>query len=189
MYLCKMAYTESTMLPLGTEAPEFSLPDVVSGNLYSLDQLASKKATVIMFICNHCPYVIHVLPEMIKLAQDYKSRDVAFVAISSNDAIRYPDDAPDKMKIKAKSMNFPFVYLYDETQAVAKSYDAACTPDFYLFDGSRKLVYRGRLDQSKPKNDLPLNGQDLRRALDQVLSGFPVSEKQYPSAGCSIKWK
>ena len=184
-----MSYTESTMLPLGTKAPAFHLADVKSGRIYSFDSLVSDKATLIMFICNHCPYVIHVLPEILKIAKEYEQHGVAIIAISSNDADRYPDDGPDKMKIKAIQMNFPFVYLYDQNQEVARLYDAACTPDFYLFDKEKVLVYRGRIDQAKPKNDQPLNGHDLRKAMDAVLAGKKVDEKQYPSAGCNIKWK
>lgn len=184
-----MAFTESTMLPLGTTAPDFTLPDVVSGNICSLQDLRSEKATVLMFICNHCPYVVHVNSEIVRLANDYLAKGVSFVAISSNDAENYPDDSPEKMKEHAKTVGYPFPYLYDETQDVARAYDAACTPDFYVFDANMTLQYRGRLDGSRPKNDLPLTGEDLRAALDAVLAGEPVTEKQYPSGGCNIKWK
>ncbi|MBR9919866.1 MAG: thioredoxin family protein [Bacteroidetes bacterium] len=184
-----MALTESNMLPLGTKAPDFTLPDTVSGKELSLNDIASDKATVIMFLCNHCPYVIHVNPELSKLAEEYQEKGVAFVGISSNDVDRYPDDAPDKMTEFAKSEGYSFPYLYDETQEVAKAYDAACTPDFYVFDGDQKLVYRGRLDASRPGNSEGLTGADLRAALDAVLAGEEVSAVQYPSAGCGLKWK
>ena len=183
-----MALTESTMLPLGTAAPNFHIKDVVSNNYYSLDDLKSGKATVIMFICNHCPFVIHVNPELVKIANEYKNQGVSFVAISSNDVENYPEDAPDKMSIVAKVLKFPFPYLYDKHQEVAKAYDAACTPDFYVFDGDMKLSYRGRLDQSRPGNNVPLSGTDLRHAIDQTIAGKSI-DAQYPSAGCNIKWK
>jgi peroxiredoxin len=184
-----MAFTESTMLPLGTKAPNFELPDTVSGNTYKLSDLKSDKATVVMFLCNHCPYVIHVNPEIVRLTQEYQERGVSFVGISSNDVENYPQDGPEEMKAHANTVGYTFPYLYDETQAVAKAYDAACTPDFYVFDGDMKLVYRGRLDDSRPKNENPLTGQDLRTAIDCVLAGKPVPERQYPSGGCNIKWK
>lgn len=184
-----MAFTESTMLSLGTVAPDFTLPDTVSGKTFSLQALASDKATVVMFLCNHCPYVLHVNPEIVRIAQDYQAKGVNFIGISSNDVVAYPEDAPDKMKIFAEQVGYTFPYLYDESQEVAKAYDAACTPDFYVFDGDLRLVYRGRIDGARPKNDLPLTGADLRAALDAVLAGQPVQEKQYPSGGCNIKWK
>ena len=183
-----MALTESTMLPLGTAAPNFHIKDVVSNNYYSLDDLKSDQATVIMFICNHCPFVIHVNPELVKIANEYKNQGVSFIAISSNDVENYPEDAPDKMSIVAKVLKFPFPYLYDKHQEVAKAYDAACTPDFYVFDGDMKLSYRGRLDQSRPGNNVPLSGTDLRHAIDQTIAGKSI-DPQYPSAGCNIKWK
>ncbi|MBK7871183.1 MAG: thioredoxin family protein [Saprospiraceae bacterium] len=184
-----MAFTESTMLELGTKAPDFTLPDTVSGKHISLKDIASDKATVIMFLCNHCPYVIHVNPEIVHVAKDYQAKGVGFVGISSNDAENYPQDGPDKMKIHAAEVGYPFPYLYDETQEIARAYDAACTPDFYVFDKDLILVYRGRLDDARPKNDNPLTGKDLRAALDAVLAGESVSETQYPSGGCNIKWK
>jgi thiol-disulfide isomerase/thioredoxin len=184
-----MALTPSTMLPLGTPAPDFSLPDTVSGETLALAELKSDKATVIMFICNHCPYVRHVNPELIRVAREYQPRGVAFIAISSNDAERYPDDGPEQMKRVALELGYPFPYLYDQTQQVARAYQAACTPDFYLFDGTLKLAYRGRLDGSKPGNGVPLTGEDLRAALDAVLAGRAVKPKQAPSMGCSIKWR
>lgn len=184
-----MSFTISKMLPLGTQAPDFKLPDTVSGKDLSLEELKSDAATVIMFICNHCPYVIHVNPEIVRIANDYQSKGVRFIAISSNDVENYPLDAPDKMEIVAKVLRFPFPYLYDESQEVAKAYDAACTPDFYVFDGSLKLFYRGRIDDSRPGSNTPLTGHDLRDAIDRVLTAMPAPEKQYPSGGCNIKWK
>ena len=184
-----MALTESKMLALGTHAPEFSLPDTISGNTVSLADIKSDKATVVMFLCNHCPYVIHVNEEIVRVVADYKTQGVNFVGISSNDAVNYPQDGPALMKTHAAEVGYDFPYLYDETQEVAKAYDAACTPDFYIFDGEMKLVYRGRLDGSRPGNNLSLDGKDLRNALDAVLNGEEVDDMQIPSAGCNIKWK
>lgn len=184
-----MSLTPSNMLPLGTAAPDFNLLDTVSGKNISFDDVATDKATVVMFICNHCPYVIHVNEEIVRVANDYQAKGVGFVAISSNDVENYPADSPDKMKTLAEEEGYTFPYLYDETQEVAKAYDAACTPDFYVFDGNEKLVYRGRLDDSRPGNGKPLTGIDLRAALDAVLTGGEISEVQYPSMGCNIKWK
>jgi len=184
-----MAFTESNMLPLGTPAPYFELPDTVSGKTLSLDELQSREATVIMFLCNHCPYVIHINPEIVRLAKEYISRGVAFIAISANDVVKYPEDGPEQMKVVAEKLEYPFPYLYDESQEVARAYDAACTPDIYVFDDDLRLAYRGRLDDSRPKNDKPLTGKDLRAALDAVLAGRSPDPVQYPSAGCNIKWK
>ncbi len=184
-----MAFTESNMLPIGTAAPNFTLPDTVSGKTMGLNDLAGEKATVVMFICNHCPYVIHVNPEIVRVANDYSDKGVGFVGISSNDVVNYPADAPDKMKILAGTVGYPFPYLYDETQEVARAYDAACTPDFYVFDKDLKLAYRGRIDDSRPNSGKPLTGSDIRAALDALLEGREVVERQYPSAGCNIKWK
>ena len=184
-----MAYTESNMLPLGTAAPAFKLPDTVSGKTLTPKDIAGKAATVIIFSCNHCPYVIHVNPEIVRLANDYLPKGVGFVAISANDAVKYPADAPVKMKVLAQTVGYPFPYLYDETQKVARAYDAACTPDFYVFDKDQRLAYRGRLDDSRPNSGTPLSGRDLRAALDAVLAGDQPVAKQYPSAGCNIKWK
>ncbi|MDO1513996.1 thioredoxin family protein [Maribacter confluentis] len=184
-----MARTESNMLALGTIAPEFSLLDTVSQKTMNLHTLTGPKGTVIMFICNHCPFVIHVNPEITILAKDYQEKGIAFIAISSNDIEKYPEDAPNYMRIKAKAENYTFPYLYDEDQSVAKDYDAACTPDFYLFDKGLKLVYRGQLDGSRPGNDIPLTGKDLRSAMDNLLSGKEIDPKQKPSIGCGIKWK
>jgi peroxiredoxin len=177
------------MLPLGTLAPDFTLPDSVSGRSLSLQQLKSAQATVVMFICNHCPYVQHVLDELLHTARDYQARGAAFVAISSNDAARYPQDGPAQMKTLAQQRGFGFPYLYDETQAVARAYQAACTPDFYVFDGALKLAYRGRFDDATPGNGRPVTGADLRAALDAVLAGRTPETEQKPSVGCNIKWR
>ncbi len=177
------------MLPLGSEAPPFALPDTISGKTVRLEDIASDKATVVMFICNHCPYVIHVNEEIVRLANDYIAKGIVFVAISSNDVVNYPQDGPEQMKKQAQKLKYPFPYLYDESQNVARAFDAACTPDFYVFDKDLKLVYRGRIDDSRPSSNTPLTGRDLRAALDAVISGLAVAEKQYPSGGCNIKWK
>ena len=184
-----MSLTESKMLSLGTQAPDFNLPDTVSGKNLRLEELRSDVATVIMFICNHCPYVIHVNEGITELAKYYEPLGVKFVAISSNDVANYPMDSPDMMKQHAKQNGYSFPYLYDESQEVAKAYDAACTPDFYLFNGEMELVYRGQMDGSRPNSGVPVTGEDLRAAIDAVLMGRPVSTKQRPSAGCNIKWK
>ena len=184
-----MALTPSTMLALGTTAPDFSLPDVVSGKPIALKSFAGKRALLVMFICRHCPYVQHVKEELGNLGRDYQRKDVGIVAISANDATNYPDDALDKLKAMAKELEFTFPFCYDASQAVAKAYTAACTPDFFLFDAGRKLVYRGQLDDSRPGNGKPVTGRDLRGALDAVLAGEPVSAEQRPSLGCNIKWK
>jgi peroxiredoxin len=184
-----MALTPSNMLPLGTKAPDFTLYDTITAQQYNLEQVRDENATVIMFICNHCPYVKHVQPELVRLARDYQKENVGFVAISSNDAESYPEDAPELMRKEAQKLNYPFPYLYDETQDVARAYHAACTPDFYVFDKDLKLVYRGQLDDSRPGNQKPLTGKDIRAALDDILHGNPVSEDQIPSQGCNIKWK
>ena len=184
-----MALTPSTMLALGTKAPDFSLPDVVSGKMISLATFAGKRGLLVMFICKHCPYVVHVREELARLGKEYAKQDLGIVAISANDARNYPDDAPDELKAMAKQFGFSFPFCYDESQAVAKAYTAACTPDFFLFDQVRKLVYRGQLDDSRPGNSKPITGRDLRAALDAVLAGKPVSADQKPSLGCNIKWK
>lgn len=184
-----MALTESNMLDLGTKAIPFSLPDVVSGEVRTYAQLKGENATVVMFICNHCPFVIHVNPELVRLANEYDQKGVSFIAISSNDVNNYPDDSPDKMKLVAKVLKYPFPYLYDESQETARSYQAACTPDFYVFNSKDELVYRGRLDGSRPGNNVPLSGSDLRFALDASLLGLDGISPQLPSAGCNIKWK
>lgn len=184
-----MAVTPSNMLALGTAAPAFELPDVVSGKMVRSEQLRSDVGTVVMFICNHCPYVKHVNQQLVRLAQDYLDKGIAFVAISSNDAVKYPEDGPHKMKEVATRLAYPFPYLYDESQEVAKAYRAACTPDFYLFDAQLKLIYRGQLDDSRPGNNLPVTGKDLRKALDLAIEKKPLPEQQVPSIGCNIKWK
>lgn len=184
-----MALVESNMLPLGTLAPDFSLPDTRSDKMLSFKDIASDKGSVVIFSCNHCPYVIHVNDEIVRIAKEYQAKGIGFVAISSNDVENYPADSPDKMKALADEVGYTFPYLYDEDQSVAKAYDAACTPDFYVFDGEGKLFYRGRLDGSRPGNDVPLTGADLRAALDAVLTNANAPEKQYPSGGCNIKWK
>ncbi len=184
-----MSLTPSTMLPLGTQAPDFDLPDVFSGKRISLTTFADKKALLVMFICRHCPFVKHVQKELAHLGNDYAQKEVGIVAISANDAAHYPDDALDKLKDMVQELGFTFPLCYDESQETAKVYTAACTPDFFLFDAQRKLVYRGQLDGSRPGNGRPLNGRDLRQALEAVLSHLPVSQDQKPSIGCNIKWK
>jgi len=184
-----MARTPSNMLALKTKAPNFSLINTVNNTTVSLNDLKGSHATVIMFICNHCPFVIHVNPELVEIANEYNNKGVSFIAISSNDAINYPQDRPDLMHTHAKENNYPFPYLYDETQEVAKAYDAACTPDFYVFDNNLELAYRGQLDNSRPGNDIPLTGEDLRKAIDSILNNTEVNSNQKPSIGCNIKWK
>ncbi len=184
-----MALTESTMLTLATLAPNFQLPDVVSGEIISLSTFEGKKALLVMFICRHCPFVKHVQLELAKIGKDYLPKDVGIVAISSNNIETNPDDAPDKLKEMALELGFNFPYCFDATQEVAKSYTAACTPDFFLFDADFKLVYRGQLDDSRPSNEKPVTGSDLRAALDAVLAGKNIGEAQKPSIGCNIKWK
>ena len=180
---------ESQMLPLGTTAPLFILPDVVSGQGYSLDSFNGKDALLVMFICRHCPYVKHVEQEIAKVGKDYQEKKLGIVGISSNDPLAYPEDAPVQLKEMAKRLGFRFPLCFDETQEVAKAYKAACTPDFYLFDAQRRLVYRVQLDDSRPGNNKPVSGRDLRAAIDAVLSGKPVEPNQKASIGCSIKWK
>ena len=184
-----MVKTLSTMLELGTRAPDFSLPDVVSGRAISLASFGDEKALLVMFICRHCPFVKHVQDELARLGAAYQGRGVGIVAISSNDAARYPDDAPERLKQMADELGFTFPVCFDETQEVAKAYTAACTPDFFLFDQARTLVYRGQLDDSRPDSREPVTGRDLRAAIDAVLSGRPVGADQRPSIGCNIKWK
>ena len=183
-----MSLTPSTMLPLGTSAPPFSLPDV-SGKAVSIADFQNAPALLVMFICNHCPYVKHVRSGLAQLARDYQPKGAAIVAISSNDVLTHPDDSPAKMAVEAKDAGYTFPYLYDESQAVAHAYQAACTPDFFLFDREKRLVYRGQLDDSRPGNGIPVTGKDLRAALDAVLAGKPVATEQKPSIGCNIKWK
>lgn len=184
-----MARTESNEMEIGTKAPSFSLPNTIDDKNYSLSDLKGKKGTVIMFICNHCPFVIHVNEQLVKLANEYQQKGISFIAISANDVENYPQDAPHLMKKIAAENNYPFPYLYDETQAIAKAYDAACTPDFYIFDADLKSIYHGQLDDSRPGNGKPVTGLDIRNALDNLLSKKPVLENQKPSVGCGIKWK
>ena len=184
-----MASTPSTMLELGTSLPDFSLPDTVTGRTFTRDELLGAKAVLVMFICNHCPYVQHIIGGLDRLAIDYIPKGVKVVAISSNDIAAYPDDAPGPMKALAESRGWNFCYLYDESQQVARTFQAACTPDFFLFDDRQKLVYRGQFDDSRPQSGIPVTGRDLRAALDAVLAGKPVPGNQRPSLGCNIKWK
>jgi peroxiredoxin len=184
-----MAATESTMLALGTPAPDFALPDVVSGGTIGLETFAGSKALLVMFICPHCPYVKHIQQALGSMGKDYAKKDLGIVAISSNDTLQYPDDAPDGLRRQAEECGFDFPYCYDESQAVARAYEAACTPDFYLFDAARKLAYRGQFDGARPKNDVPITGADLRAAIHAVLAEAPVNADQRPSIGCNIKWK
>ncbi|MGO8839098.1 MAG: thioredoxin family protein [Limisphaerales bacterium] len=183
-----MSLTPSTMLPLGTAAPDFQLPDT-NGKTVALADFKGRPALLVIFMCNHCPYVKHIRAGLAQLARDYLPRGAAIVGINSNDVANYPDDSPARMKAEVKSAGYLFPYLYDETQAAAKAYRAACTPDFYLFDKNQKLVYRGQLDDSRPGNGVPVTGKDLRAALDAVLAGHPVAPEQKPSIGCNIKWK
>lgn len=177
------------MLQLGTEAPDFNLVDTVSGDKFSLGDYAEKRALLVMFISNHCPYVKHVRGELARLGADYNDSDLGVVAICSNDVENYPDDSPEAMKAEAETHGYPFPYLFDEDQSVAAAYRAMCTPDFFLFDGDRKLVYRGRLDESRPDSGIPVTGRELRAAIEAVLADGEVPADQHPSMGCSIKWK
>jgi peroxiredoxin len=181
--------TESVMLPLGSAASPFTLRDVITGQVYSLDSFAGKSALLVMFLSRHCPYVVHVQMEIARIGEDYANRKLGIVGISSNDPAHYPEDAPERLKEMAQRLHFRFPFCFDETQEVAKAYKAACTPDFYLFDGQQRLVYRGQLDGSRPGNNKPVTGVDLRAAIDAVLTGKPVDRNQHPSVGCSIKWK
>ena len=183
-----MAKVNSTMLPLGTQAPSFSLYDP-EGNLFTLDHSSKSNAFLVMFICNHCPFVHHIRKELARLANDYIKRDVSIIAINSNDYETHPGDSPEKMKDEIMEWGYNFPYLVDEDQSVAIAYQASCTPDFFLFDSQQQLVYRGQLDGGRPSNDIPVNGRDIRTALDTLLAGDDVSEEQIPSVGCNIKWK
>lgn len=184
-----MALTPSNPFPLGSKAPNFDLPDTMSGNQISLDDVRGDKGTVVFFICNHCPFVIHVNTELVRLAHEYQSKGFGFVAISSNDVENYPQDGPEKMRIHATEQGYPFPYLYDESQEVAKAYDAACTPDLYVFDKDLKSVYHGQLDDSRPGNQIPVTGKDIRAVLETILSRRIYDGPQKPSMGCNIKWK
>ena len=183
-----MVKTASTMLELGTKAPNFSLPDV-SGKTVSLADFADTPALLVIFMCNHCPFVIHLQKDLAAFAKEYQPKGLAVVGISSNDAKAYPDDSPERMKEKVREVGYTFPYLYDESQSVAKAYQAACTPDFFLFDKNRTLVYRGQFDDSRPQSGIPITGKDMRAAVDAVLAGKPVPKKQRASIGCNIKWK
>lgn len=184
-----MPATPSTMLPLGTLAPAFTLPDTRTGTMTTFGEPRGARAFLVMFLCNHCPFVKHIQAELARIGRDYQPKSVAIYGISSNDVSTHPDDGPGKMRLEAERAGYTFAYLYDESQQIARAYQAACTPDFFLFDADRKLVYRGQLDDSRPSNGLPVTGRDLRAALDAVLAGKPVSETQLPSIGCNIKWK
>jgi peroxiredoxin len=184
-----MARTESAMLALGTSAPDFVLTDVVTGKLITTQAVSGPKGLLVMFICRHCPFVKHLEKALAQLGRDYADKGIGIVAISSNDADNYPDDAPESLAQQARDLGFTFPYLYDETQDVARAYDAACTPDFFLFDDGLKLVYRGQFDDSRPGNGIPVSGKDLRAAMDALLAGTPISPEQLPSIGCNIKWK
>ena len=180
---------ESKMLALGTKAADFNLPDTISGKMISLNGVKSKTATVVMFLCNHCPYVQYIQHELAAFVKEYQAKGISFVGISSNDIISYPEDSPDRMKQVAKEIGYTFPYLYDESQETARAYEAACTPEFYVFDKDLKLVYRGQFDDSRPSLSIPVTGKDLRNALDNIIKGVPVVSNQKPSIGCSIKWK
>ncbi len=184
-----MALTPSNMLPLGSIAPDFNLPDCSTNERNTLQQLKGTKATLVMFICNHCPFVIHIDKALAQLGKDYVQSDLGIIAISANDVNAYPEDGPEKMAQKAKRLGYTFPYLYDQSQTTAKAYYAACTPDIFLFDANLRCVYRGQFDDSRPGNDITVTGQDLRNAIDHVLAGEPVSPDQKPSIGCNIKWK
>ena len=184
-----MARTFTTTVPLGFKAPDFALPNVVTGELNSLQELVGKQATIVMFVCNHCPFVIHILNEIVEVAKEFQSKDIAFIAISSNDIKNYPQDSPEKMKELAISADFPFPYLFDESQEIAKAYSAACTPDISVFDSRLLCIYRGQFDDSRPGNNAPINGADLRKVLSHILDSKALDFEQKPSLGCNIKWK
>ena len=184
-----MSQTPSNMIPLGTEAPNFTLIDTITDKLLSLKNVKGTKATLVMFICNHCPFVLHINSELVKLGKDYKNNGIGFVAISSNDVENYPQDSPELMKKQAAKLGYPFPYLYDETQEIAKAYDATCTPDFFLFDAKLQLVYRGQLDNSRPGLDIPVTGRDIRNAIEAIIMENEIDKNQIPSIGCNIKWK
>ncbi|NHM06178.1 thioredoxin family protein [Flavobacterium sp. CYK-4] len=184
-----MAQTASNMIPLGTLAPNFKLPDTISGKVFSYGDLRGEKGTLVIFMCNHCPFVLHVIDEIVRIGQVCQAQQIGIVAISSNDVIKYPQDSPELMKAFAAKHQMDFPYLYDQSQEVAQAYDAACTPDFFLFDKQNKLFYRGQLDDSRPSNGIPVSGYDLRQAIDLMLQGKEPPEIQKPSIGCNIKWK
>lgn len=184
-----MSLTPSSMIPLGTIAPDFTLPDAVSGKMLSLQSLKSKVGTVIMFICNHCPFVQHIQKELVRVATEYTAKEIQFIAINSNDETNYPEDAPPEMKKVAEAFGYPFPFLFDADQTVAKAYHAACTPDFFVFDQALKCVYRGRFDETTPGKQIPITGKDLCAALDALIAGKPIDSHQFASVGCNIKWK
>lgn len=184
-----MAQTPSNMLPLGTQAPEFVLPDTVSGQMRSLAELKGPQGKLVIFMCNHCPFVVHVMDEVVRIADEYKPKGINTIAISSNDVVKYPQDSPELMKAFALEHQMNFAYLYDETQQTARAYDAACTPDFYLFNEQNELIYRGQLDDARPNNGIPVTGKDLRVALDALVLNQNIPSEQKPSLGCNIKWK
>lgn len=184
-----MARTPSVMTALGKKAFDFSLPDTVSGKTITLQAIKGNTATVLMFICNHCPFVKHVNAQLVQLGNDYKNKGITFIAISSNDVNGYPQDGPEQMKLAATELQYPFPYLYDQSQEVAKAYEAACTPDFFIYDAGLSLVYRGQLDDSRPGNEKPVTGADMRNALGHLIAGKPVPADQKPSIGCNIKWR
>ncbi len=184
-----MARTETIQIPLGFEAPNFALPDAVTGNIMHLSELCGSKVTVVVFMCNHCPYVQHIIAPLLQIARDFKPWGVHFIAINSNDVATYPADSPSNMKAWAQELNFPFPYLFDESQEVAKAYQAACTPDFMVFDANRKCVYRGQFDDSRPKSSIPPSGKDLRYLIENMLTNRELPNYQIPSVGCNIKWK
>ena len=185
----QMAQTPTTQIPLGFKAPNFNLHNVVTGKKTALEEVSMKNGLVVMFLCNHCPFVVHVLDQLVSLANDYMNKEIGFVAISSNDVVNYSDDSPEKMKMLALDNNFPFDYLYDETQEIAKAYDAACTPDFSVFDSKLSCIYRGQIDGSRPGNDIKNDGQDMRKVLNYLLDNKKLDFEQLPSIGCNIKWK
>lgn len=180
---------ESTIIPLGIKAPDFTLPDTISGKQVNLFDYKANIATVIMMICNHCPYVKHIIEKVTETAKEYQDKGISFLGLSSNDVINYPEDSPENMKELGNKLGFSFPYLFDESQDVARQYDAACTPDFYVFDANLKLVYHGQFDDSRPKNDIPVTGSDLKNALDNLINGKQIDTNQKQSIGCSIKWK
>lgn len=184
-----MALTPSTMLPLGTKAPDFQLPDVVSGNIISLETFAGKEGLLVIFICRHCPFVKHIQGELVRIGKDYAGSNLGIIAISANDGANYPEDAPHLLKEMAIELGFTFPFCYDESQETAIAYTAACTPDFFLFDPNRELVYRGQLDESRPSNNKPVTGADLRLAIEALLAHTPINSDQKPSIGCNIKWR
>ncbi len=189
LYLYPMARTFSEMVALGTVVPDFNLPDTITGKQISFSDIEGEIATLIMFICNHCPFVLHINDELVKLANDYNQKGIGFLAISANDIVTHPHDGPEQMKVVAEKLNYPFPYCYDESQQVAKAFNAACTPDFFIYDNNKELVYRGQLDDSRPGNGIAVTGNDIRNAFDRLINNEPIAVEQRPSIGCNIKWK